>query len=43
MAYIEKRRRTDGGISARVKWRLGGTRDGAIQLEVFSAGTDAQG
>jgi hypothetical protein len=42
MAYIEKRRRTDGGISARVKWRLGGTRDGAIQLEVFSAGTDAQ-
>lgn len=42
MAYIEKRRRTDGGISARVKWRLGGTRDGAVQLEVFSAGTDAQ-
>ena len=42
MAYIEKRRRTDGGISARVKWRLGGSRDGAIQLEVFSAGTDAQ-
>lgn len=42
MAYIEKRRRTDGGISARVKWRLGGSRDGATQLEVFSAGTDAQ-
>lgn len=42
MAYIEKRRRTDGGISARVKWRLGGTRDGLMQLEVFSAGTDAQ-
>jgi len=41
MAYIEKRRRTDGGISARVRWRLGGTRDGAMQLDVFSAGTDA--
>lgn len=34
--------RTDSEISARVNWRLGGTRDRAIQLEVFSAGTDAQ-
>lgn len=42
MAWIEKRHRNDGGISACVRWRLGGTRDGAMQLEVFSAGTDAQ-
>jgi hypothetical protein len=42
MAWIEKKQRTDGGISARVVWRLGGRRDGAYQSETFSAGTDAQ-
>jgi len=42
MAWIEKRRRGDGGVSARVVWRLGGTRDGAYQAETFSAGSDAQ-
>ncbi len=42
MAWIEKRTRGDGGVSARVVWRLGGSRDGAYQAETFSAGTDAQ-
>lgn len=42
MAWIEKRRCGDGGVSARVLWRLGGTRDGARQVETFAAGTDAQ-
>ncbi|MDQ3306802.1 MAG: site-specific integrase [Actinomycetota bacterium] len=42
MAWIEKKMRSDGGVSARVVWRLGGTRGGAYQSETFSAGTDAQ-
>lgn len=42
MAWIEKRKRGDGGVSARVVWRLGGSRDGAYQAETFSVGTDAQ-
>ena len=42
MAWIDKRRRRDGGVSARVVWRLGGTRDGAYQAETFSVGSDAQ-
>ena len=42
MAWIEKRKRGDGGVSARVIWRLGGARDGARQVETFSVGTDAQ-
>lgn len=42
MAWIDKRTRGDGGVSARVVWRLGGTRDGAYQAETFSAGSDAQ-
>jgi integrase len=42
MAWIEQRKRGDGGVSARVIWRLGGTRDGARQVETFSAGSDAQ-
>lgn len=41
MAWIEKKKRSDGGVSARVVWRLGGSRDGAYQSETFSAGTDA--
>ena len=41
VAWIEKKRRADGGASARVVWRLGGSRDGAYQSETFSAGTDA--
>jgi len=42
MASIEQRRRSDGGLSARVRWRLGGIRDGQRQVETFSAGTDEQ-
>jgi hypothetical protein len=42
MAWIEKKQRRDGGVSARVVWRLGGTREGAYQSETFSAGSDAQ-
>jgi len=42
MAWIEKRKRGDGGVSARVLWRLGGARDGAKQIETFGAGSDAQ-
>ena len=42
MAWIEKKKRSDGGVSARVVWRLGGSRDGAYQSETFSAGSDAQ-
>ncbi len=42
MAWIEKKQRRDGGVSARVVWRLGGTRGGGYQSETFSAGSDAQ-
>ena len=42
MAWIEKKQRADGGLSARVVWRYGGARDGAYQSETFSAGSDAQ-
>ncbi len=42
MAYIEQERRSDGGTSYAVRWRLGGTRSGRKQRETFSAGTDAQ-
>ena len=41
MAWIEKKQRRDGGVSARVVWRLGGTREGAYQSETFGAGSDA--
>jgi hypothetical protein len=41
MAWIERKKRSDGGVSARVVWRLGGTRGGAYQSETFCAGTDA--
>lgn len=42
MAWIEKRTRADGGLSAHVKWRLGGGRAAPVQKETFSAGTDAE-
>ncbi|MDQ4109553.1 MAG: site-specific integrase [Actinomycetota bacterium] len=42
MAWIEHKKRTDGGTSALVRWRLGGRRDGARQTETFSAGSDEQ-
>jgi integrase len=42
MAWIRQRKRTDGGTSVRVEWRLGGGRGGALQVETFAAGTDAQ-
>jgi hypothetical protein len=37
MAWIDKKQRSDGGVSARVVWRRGGARDGAYQSETFSA------
>ncbi|CUR54633.1 hypothetical protein NOCA2200023 [metagenome] len=42
MGWIEKKRRSDGGVSARVVWRLGGGREGPYQSETFSVGTDAE-
>ncbi|MGH3470742.1 MAG: tyrosine-type recombinase/integrase [Nocardioidaceae bacterium] len=42
MAWIEKKQRTDGGVSARVVWRLGGGRGGAYQSETFGVGSDSQ-
>ena len=42
MAYITTRKRSDGGTSYRVRWRLGGSRDGKFQIETFGAGTDEQ-
>ena len=41
MAWIEKRKRSDGGVSAYVAWRLGGG-TGSRQTETFSAGSDEQ-
>ncbi|WP_426595625.1 tyrosine-type recombinase/integrase [Cellulomonas sp. McL0617] len=35
-ALIDARTRSDGGISYRVRWRLGGTRAGSWQSETFS-------
>lgn len=42
MAWIEQRQRVDGGLSARVLWRIGGGRGAPRQEETFSAGSDAQ-
>ncbi len=42
MAWIEQKQRRDGGVSARVVWRLGGTREGAYRSETFGAGSDSQ-
>nr|MCW2727339.1 hypothetical protein [Aeromicrobium sp.] len=42
MAWMQERRRADGGISVRVEWRLSGGRTGPRQEETFSAGSDAQ-
>ena len=42
MAWIEQRRRADGGVTARVFWRPGGCRDGRREWETFGAGSDAQ-
>lgn len=42
MAWIQKRKRANGGVSATVVWRDGGKREGAYQSETFAAGTDAQ-
>ncbi|GAA1446691.1 hypothetical protein [Nocardiopsis tropica] len=39
MATINQRKLAGGGIRYRVKWRLGGTHDGAPQSEPF--GTEA--
>jgi hypothetical protein len=42
MAWIEERKRRDGGTSCQVQWRLGGARTGPRQTETFGAGTDEQ-
>ena len=42
MAWIEQRRRVDGGLTARVIWRLGGGRDAVRASETFSIGSAAQ-
>ena len=42
MAWIEQRRRADGGLTARVIWRLGGGRDAVRVSETFSVGSVAQ-
>ena len=42
MAWIEQRRRADGGLTARVIWRPGGARDATRVWETFGAGSDAQ-
>ncbi|MCW2838746.1 MAG: hypothetical protein JWR55_229 [Aeromicrobium sp.] len=42
MAWIEHRKRADGGVSARVVWRFGGRRGAPREDETFSAGSDAQ-
>ena len=42
MAWIEQKLRADGGTSAVVRWRLGGSRAGRMQTETFGAGTDDQ-
>src|SRR5579884_1636760 len=42
MPYIEEDRRSYGGTSYVVRWRLGGSRSGAKQRETFGAGSDAQ-
>ena len=42
MAWIEQRRRVDGGLTARVFWRPGGCRDAPREWETFGAGSHAQ-
>ena len=42
MAWIEQRRRADGGLTARVFWRPGGCRDAPRVWETFSVGSAAQ-
>lgn len=42
MAWVEAKKRADGGTSCTVRWRLGGARGGCSQNETFGAGSDAQ-
>ena len=42
MAWIEQKRRADGGTSAVVRWRLGRSRSGGMQTETFGLGSDEQ-
>ena len=39
MAWVQQKKRSDGGTSAAVRWRLGGARSGPMQTETFSAGS----
>lgn len=36
MAYVQERRRADGGVSYVVRWRAGGVRGGKLESEVFA-------
>ncbi|HJY45422.1 MAG TPA: hypothetical protein VJ301_12430 [Propionibacteriaceae bacterium] len=42
MAWIEQRRRADGGLTVRVFWRPGAAREAPREWETFGAGSDAQ-
>ena len=42
MAWIEQRRRADGGLTVRVMWRPSGGRDAPRVWETFSVGSDSQ-
>src|SRR5215218_10797554 len=42
MAWVQQKKRSGGGTSAAVRWRLGGSRSGPMQTETFSAGSDDQ-
>jgi hypothetical protein len=40
--WCTKKKRSDGGTSAVVRWRLSGSRSGRTQTETFGAGSDPQ-
>ena len=42
MAWIEQKRRSDGGTSAMVRWRVVCNRSGRMQTETFGAVSDDQ-
>jgi hypothetical protein len=41
MAWIQQKKRSDGGTSAAVRWRLGGARSGPMQTETFRQPSNA--
>ncbi|MDF2968510.1 MAG: Integrase [Nocardioidaceae bacterium] len=42
MAWIDCKTRSDGGMSAVVRWRMGGSRTASKHTETFGAGSDEQ-